>query len=220
MFGLKKILFRERLLEHLPEDVIAAVQGWQQLPAMDGSEMHFHAHYVVVDIVTTGNSPEDDQVLGISAVRVWRKAIRTEESCYVDLAVIGDEDGLIRQLAAFLLFVGKAPLVTYHAPFVGGFLQKLFKEQLGLSFPQGWIDLAWLLPSMFEERSHAPVPLDFWIESFALDAGEERREAMDNTLLLAQLFLMLLARAGAKGVDTAGRLLDESRASSFLRRTH
>ncbi len=45
-------------------------------------------------------------------------------------------------------------------------------------------------------------------------------DAMANTLLLGRIFQMLLVRAVGKQIDTAARLIDESRASSFLRRTH
>jgi len=43
---------------------------------------------------------------------------------------------------------------------------------------------------------------------------------MENTLMLARIFQMLLVRATGKQIDTAAQLIDESRASSFLRRTH
>ena len=127
---------------------------------------------------------------------------------------------LARKLAAFLGFLSKSPVVTYHVPFVGRFLQRICKDQLGLAFSPHWVDLAWLLPSMFEERGHQVMPLDFWIENFGLDATNERRDPMANTLLLARIFQMAVTRALSKDIATAARLVDESKASSFLRRTH
>ncbi len=82
------------------------------------------------------------------------------------------------------------------------------------------MDLAWLLPSLFEDKAHSVMPLDHWIEVLGLDGGSGRRESMDNVLLLARLFQMLLVRAAGKQVDTAASLIDESRASSFLRRAY
>lgn len=102
----------------------------------------------------------------------------------------------------------------------GGILQRAFNERLGLDFQPQWVDMAWLMPAMFEERGHTVMPLDHWLECFGLDSGEGRRDAMANTLLLARIFQMLLVRAVGKQIDTAARLVDESRASSFLRRTH
>jgi DNA polymerase-3 subunit epsilon len=49
---------------------------------------------------------------------------------------------------------------------------------------------------------------------------EGRRAAMSNTLVLARLFQRILVRAVGKEVITAARLLEESNASSFLRRSH
>ena len=220
MFGLKKFLFRQAAPDHLPDDVKLALSAWgaSAAPALD--EAHFHTRYVLLDIATTGNNPETDDVLVISALSVYRNAIRTDDACFVDLSSEDDAATVARKLAAFLSFVGKSPVVTYHVPFVGRFLQRLFKDQLGLAFAPQWVDLAWLLPSMFEERGHQVMPLDFWIENFGLDATNERRDPMANTLLLARIFQMAVTRALTKDIATAARLVDESRASSFLRRTH
>ena len=76
------------------------------------------------------------------------------------------------------------------------------------------------MPAMFEDKAHTVMPLDQWLEVFGLGGEEGRRDAMANTLLLGRIFQMLLVRAVGKQIDTAARLIDESRASSFLRRTH
>ena len=88
-----------------------------------------------------------------------------------------------QQLMAFLQFTAKAPIITYHVPYVGGFLQRTFKVRLGIDFQPQWIDLALLLPALFDEKSDVVKPLDFWIESFGLYAGNGRRSAMENTLM-------------------------------------
>ena len=41
---------------------------------------------------------------------------------------------------------------------------------------------------------------------------------MENSLLLARIFQMLLIRASNKEIESAAKLIGESRASSFLRR--
>lgn len=64
------------------------------------------------------------------------------------------------------------------------------------------------------------MPLDYWIETFGLDSGGGRRSAMENTLMLARIFQMLLVRANGKDIDTAAQLIEESRASRRLRRSH
>lgn len=220
MLNLKKILFGSGLPADLADDVRAALEAWRDRPAPALDDLHFHTRYVVVDIAATGVDPDSDRLLGIAASSVERGTIRPGDALYVDLSGEIDAATVDRRLAAFLLFVAKAPLVTYHVSYVGGFLKRLLRERLGVDFEPPWVDLAWLLPSMFEEKSHQLMPLDHWLEVFDLEAGVGRRDAMANTLLLGRIFQMLLVRAVGKQIDTAGRLLDESRASTFLRRTH
>jgi DNA polymerase III subunit epsilon len=219
MRGLKKFLFREDASSQLPEDLKASLAGWRASPAPSPDALHFHTRYVVVDIVSSGLQPDSDKLLGIAACGVWKGAIQPDDSFYVDFSTLDGEGAAVdRQLMAFLLFAAKAPLVTYHIPYVGGFLERAFKERLGVNFQPQWVDLAWLLPAMFPDKGQSVMPLDWWIEAFGFEGGSGRRDAMANTLLLGRIFQMLLVRAGGKSLDTTAHLLDESRASSFLRR--
>ncbi|NTV72383.1 MAG: hypothetical protein HGA71_19860 [Azonexaceae bacterium] len=221
MLGLKKFLFRGSASATLPDDVRASLEVWRASKAAPLDDLHFHTRYVVVDIVSSGSNPDSDQLLGIAASSVWKGAIQPDDTFYVDFSTLDGEGSTVdRELTAFLLFAAKAPLVTYHIPYVGGFLQRAFKERLGIDFQPQWVDLAWLLPSMFEDKGDTVMPLDHWIEVFGLDAGTGRRDAMANTLLLARIFQMLTVRAVGKQIDSAAQLIDESRASSFLRRNH
>lgn len=221
MLGLKKFLFRGAAPAELPADVREVLESWRAASPPSLDELHFHSRYVLVDIVTGGMQAESDPLLGIAAVSVRRGMIQPDDSFFVEFSAVSVDVATIdRQLTAFLQFTAKAPLVSYHIPYVGGFLNKAFRERLGVDFLPQWIDLAWLLPAMFEEKSHTVMPLDQWIDAFALDAGAGRRDAMTNTLLLGRIFQMLLTRAVGKQIDTAGQLVEESHASSFLRRNH
>lgn len=226
MFGFRKFLFKDASPAHLPEDVKAALEAWRASTGPQLDDAHFHVRYVVLDIVSSGLRPDSDELLGIAAAGVQQAGmVLPEDAFYLDFTAIAGEgeaqqQAVDRQLTAFLQYLGKAPLVTYHVPYVGGFLQRIYKERLGIDFQPDWVDLAWLLPAMFEEKSHTPLPLDHWLDLFGLAAGGGRRDAMDNTLMLARIFQMLLVRVRGKGIDTPLRLVDESRASSFLRRTH
>ncbi len=221
MRGLKKFLFREGASLQLPEDIKASLAGWRASPTPSSDEPHFLTRYVAVDIVSSGLQPDSDKLLGIAACGVWKGSIQPDDAFYVDFSTLDGEGAAVdRQLMAFLLFAAKAPLVTYHIPYVGGFLERAFKERLGVNFQPQWVDLAWLLPAMFPDKEQAVMPLDYWIEAFGLEGGSGRRDAMANTLLLGRIFQMLLVRAGNKALDTTADLLLESRASSFLRRKH
>lgn len=223
MLSLKKFLFMGGGTSvELPADLQAALDAWRESPDPGLDEVHFLTRYIVLDIVCSGPNPETDNLLSIAACTVQQAMIRPEDSIFIDFtASEGDVAAVDRQLMAFLQFVGKDPLVTYHVPFVSGFLQRACKQRLGVDFQPPWVDLAWLLPAMFSDKGDSIMPLDHWLEVFALlDTGSGRRSAMENTLLLARIFQMMLVRATGKDVDTAARLVDESRASITLRRTH
>lgn len=228
MFSLKN-LFKSGSAVQLPDDVRAALDAWRNMPEPALDEVHFHTRYIIVDIATRGMNPESDQLLAIAASTVQRSTILPDDAFFIDLAAQDEQDAAAgeslaasvdRQLMAFLQFAAKGPLVTYHVQHVSGFLQRVYKERLGIDFQPKWVDLAWLLPSLFSDKGTSVMPLDHWIDVFGLDGGTGRRNAMENTLLLARIFQMLLVRASVKEIDTAGRLVDESHASTFLRRTH
>lgn len=221
MFGIKKFLFKGNGPEgSLPEDVSSALEAWRasSAPSFDGP--HFHTRYVVVDVATSGSDSVADRLLGIAAASVHQSRIVPADTVYVDLAGSPEAGSVERRLLGFLQHAAKVPLVTYHVPYVESFLQRAFSERLGVDFQPTWIDLAWLLPSMFPDKGSSVMPLDHWIEAFGLEGGSGRRNAMENSLLLARLFQMLLVRATGKEIDTAAKLIGESRASSFLRRIH
>lgn len=221
MLGFKKFLFKDESAVALSEEVQLALAAWRESPAPGLDEAHFQTRYVVLDIACSGVNPETDRLLSIAASTVRQAKIIPEDSIFIDFSTAEtDRAAVDRQLMAFLQFVGKAPLVTYHVPFVGGFLRRTLKERLGVEIDPPWVDLAWLLPAMFREKGHSIMPLDYWIEAFGLDAGSGRRSLMENTLMLARIFQMLIVRAKGKEVDTASGLVDESRASIVLRRTN
>lgn len=219
MFGLKRFFSRDGNVQPLPAAVQAALDAWRQQPDASRDELHFHTRYVVVDVSVGGHDPESDPVLGIAAVAVHHGAVSGEDACFVDLAV-SDPEAMAEQLAAFLAFIDHDPLVTFNESFVATALQRMLKAGLGEAFEATWIDLAWLLPSMFEEHYDTVAPLDVWLEAFGLEAAGERRNAMANTLMVARLFQQLLVRAVARNADTPARLLDEARASRHLLRAY
>jgi DNA polymerase-3 subunit epsilon len=221
MFGIKKLVFGHDVSEQLPEDVRAVLQEWKTLEPIGLESSHFLTRYVVVDIATDGPNPDSNRITGIAATVLQQGIVSPEQSIFVDLSASTADDATVnRQLAAFLRFIGKSPLVSYHVVFVNAFLQQVLKKRLGMAFHARWVDLAWLLPAMFEEKGHKPMPLDDWLLAFGLDVGEGRRTPSENNMVLARLMQMLVVRAHAKGVDAVEQLIEESKASSKLRRTH
>lgn len=222
MFGIKNLLFRGSTANsQLPDELRSAVTAWQALPQPNLQEAHFHVRYVVVDVTTSGPKADSDQLLGLSAVGIQRGGtVCPEDAIALDFSLRDGQDSTVDpQLMAFLQFIGKSPLVGYHVPFLQSFLNRALNERLGVDFSPPTVDLAWMLPSLFEEKSPKPAPLDQWLEWFGIES-EGRRAAMVNTLVLARLFQRVLVRAVSKGIVTPGQLLEESSASTFLRRAH
>ena len=222
MFGLKKIFSRgNSAAADLPADLQQALADWRNLPAPNLADAHYHTRYVVIDLTTSGFKPNEDDLLGITAIALTQGGcILPNDVVSLDFSGMENESITVdRQLMAFLQFTAKAPLVSYHWPFVGAFLQRAFKERLGLDFQPDCIDLAWLLPSLFDDKAQSLQPLDHWLEAFGM-AAEGRRDSMANALVLARLMQRLLVRATNKEIDTAAKLVEESKASSLLRRTH
>jgi DNA polymerase-3 subunit epsilon len=219
VLGLKKLLFGggTQSPADLPPDVAAALAAWRASnpPALD--DPHFLTRYVVLDIAVSGTRPDEDELLGITAVSVRAAAFSPADAFAFEIGGDADPAAVDRSLAAFLNFAAKAPLVVFHSPFVAGFLQRIYKERLGVDFQPRWIDLAWLLPSMFPEHAKKPVALDDWLEMFGI-GSVGRRDTMDNTLVLARLFQKLLARANEKDILDADKLVEESQAATSLRR--
>ena len=219
-FGLKKFLFGgdARQPENLPSSVKQALASWRASPPPELDEQHFHMRYLVIDVATSGPRADEDELLGISAVALRGGSVIATDSFALDFAADEAKGVAVdSQLTAFLTYAAKAPLVTYHVPFVSGFLERAYKERLAVDFQPQWIDLAWLLPSLFKDKSATVQPLDEWLEAFAI-GGDQRRDTMENTLVLARLFQMVLARANDQEILTAEKLIEESKSAFFLRR--
>lgn len=228
MRGLKRFLFKDDA-PRLSEEVLSALSAWRGGVAPSLDEGHFHSRYVVLSIATSGVNPASDVLHGIAASTLHRGLLTPGDAFYVDAAgaALDDAsrgkatDGLSEhQLLAFLKFSAKCPIVTFHSAFVAEFLQGIYKEKLGLDFQPAWIDLAWLLPSLFAEKCDTIASLEVWIDAFGLDAGSGRRSNMEHNLLLARVFQMVLMRAKEKNIDTAHALVQESAASCELLRNH
>lgn len=217
VLGLKK-LFKggSRAPASLSDDALAALERWRASPAPALDEPHYLTRYVVVDISTSGPRAEEHELLGISAVAVQGGAVLPDDAFAADIDS-SDTAAVDRQLLAFLDYAAKAPLVTYQSPFAMSFLRRIYGERLGLDFQPPWIDLAWLLPSLFPEKGISVAPLDDWLERCGIDTGAGRRDSMANTLVLARLFQKLLVRANGKEILAAGKLVEESHAAGALR---
>ncbi len=219
MLGLKNILMRGKSAKAgLPADIQQAISDWHASQGPDLADAHYRTRYVVLDLNTSGFNPAQDKLLGLSAIALTQGGCIVPDDC-ISLDFSGLENDAVavdRQLTAFLQFTAKAPLVCYHWAFLSAFLERAYKEHLGVDLKPPVIDLAWLLPAFFNDMGQSAQPLDNWLERFGM-ASEGRRDSMANALALARLMQRLLSRAIDKDITSAAELVEETAATTHLR---
>ena len=110
-------------------------------------------------------------------------------------------------LAGLLGVVGKSPLVVFNASFNRSMLERALNEHLGLAPSFVWIDLYFLLPSLFPEKRDRPGRLADWMAAFGIETFQ-RHHALGDAWAIAQLFLAAQARALSFSVTTPAGLAE------------
>jgi DNA polymerase-3 subunit epsilon len=218
---LQQLLFGPR--STLAPELARRVAAWQQRHEVDERVSLEQARFAVVDCETSGLNVRRDRLLAIGAVTVagarlvageaFELLVRQEiASARANILIhgIGPQEqasGLPPGLALveFLERVGKRPLIAYHASFDQAVLGRALRRELGVRLPNLWLDLALLAPALFPQLRLPQASLDGWLEHFGLRA-RVRHRAPDDAFVTAELFLVLLARARARGVTTLSAL--------------
>ena len=213
--------------------VAAAVRHWKSLREHDPSRPARTGRWVVVDVESSGLDAGRDALIAVGALAVVDGAIDLADSFEVVLrqaapssnanievhGIGGTEQTEGEEpeaaLAAFLEFVGKDPLVAFHAPFDSIMLRRAIDEHLGLAFKRPWLDLADVAPLAWPKYASRLDGLDAWLEQFSIPVAFRHR-AIADCLATAQLMLLVLEEAPVIGAPTAGRLLGLSGASRWL----
>lgn len=215
-------LFRPRV--ELPAGYASRVEAWKNLPAVGEKESLAQARFVVVDVETSGLNTRRDRLLSVGACAVEGPRLRTGENYE---SILRRDQASTREnilihgigpqaqaagrspeesLMGLLEFIGKHPLVAFHAGFDQAMLARDLRETLGVRAPNAWLDLAWLAPALVPEARLPQAGLDEWLAWFGLRA-HTRHRAVDDAMVTGELFLILLKRAQARGLDTVGALL-------------
>lgn len=214
-----------RLLGRRPRlgrEVAGLLEAWRGLSGEGERAPLETARLVVVDVETTGLDPRRDRLLAIGAVALCGLRLQVGRGFEVVLQESGAEaDAAVlvhgiapaerergarpdQALVAFLHYVGKSPLVAFHAPFDRAVLERAVRRVLGARLRNPWIDLAWLAPALYPSLGLERSGLDPWLEHFGL-APHARHRALGDALVTGELTLVLLSRAIASGVrDPAG----------------
>lgn len=195
------------------------IENWRRLPAADLSVMHEEQRYVVVDVETSGLNMKKDRLISIGAVALvagrldfndaFQVVLRQEQvSTHANILIHGisgsaQSTGVdpVEGLLAFLQYVGKSPLVAYHAFFDQSMIGKATREYLGMELAQPWIDLAWVLPDFFSFRGDANVALDDWLHHFGIESIL-RHNAVSDAYATAKLLQVAIAGGQQKGATS------------------
>ncbi|MEO8410260.1 MAG: 3'-5' exonuclease [Propionivibrio sp.] len=210
-----------------------AVEDWQGLPAEDLEIRHQRRRYVVVDVESSGLNMKKDRLISIGAVALingqvdfndaFQVVLRQERvSTTANILIHGiggsaQSEGTepAEALISFLRYIGKAPLIAYHAFFDQAMIDRALKEYLGMQLEQTWIDLAWVLPDFFQFRSNGRVALDDWLQLFGIE-NILRHNAVSDAYATAKLLQVAIAAGLRKGADSPASFVKIEKARRWL----
>jgi DNA polymerase-3 subunit epsilon len=209
------------------------IENWRRLPAADLSVMHEEQRYVVVDVETSGLNMKKDRLISIGAVALvagrldfndaFQVVLRQEQvSTHANILIHGISGSAqsagvdpVEGLLAFLQYVGKSPLVAYHAFFDQSMIGKATREYLGMELAQPWIDLAWVLPDFFSFRGDANVALDDWLHHFGIESIL-RHNAVSDAYATAKLLQVAIAGGQPKGANSPAAFMRIEKARRWM----
>ncbi|RDE52255.1 MAG: hypothetical protein DVS81_00320 [Candidatus Accumulibacter meliphilus] len=223
---------------HLTSRQLQRLAAWQTLPAPALSRSHYRSRYVLIDIAIAGGDWKDGPLGSIGALALTdglidlsaalqlpmvdaaaatdaagRPLAEAEQVSLTPTPISGEQRG--EALLALLDFVGKAPLVAYHASFVARRIERVLAETLGVELDLPWIDLAWVMAGLFRELGDKQARLDTWLEHFGVPSIE-RHNPVSDAYATAQLLQLTLARAAQKGFETPASLIKLEKARRHL----
>jgi DNA polymerase-3 subunit epsilon len=209
--------------------------AWRKLPPANLLLPHVRARYVVVDTETTGLDMRRDQVIAIGAAAIsagalplsdcFETVLRQEKSSananilihgiggQMQLSGVEPQTGMLD----FLDYVGRAPLVAFRAEFDRTMLTRALKSILGVRIYRPWMDLAFLLPALFQGTECNS--LDDWLAHFDI-APAARHQALADAFATAQLLQVALHAADRHGMGNAAGLIAMQKAQYWLGKRH
>lgn len=225
-----------RLLSRRPALAPAArarLERWRALPDIATDLAPAEARFIVADVEATGLDVRADRLIALGAITVEGGRIDLARAFYAvlrqdfassreNILVHGiggtqQREGAdpVEALLGFLEFIGRAPLVGYHAAFDAIVIRKAMDEYLGMAFRPPWVDLAYVAPELVATGGVRYKGLDDWLQRFGIEAFN-RHDAVADALATAQLFLAVLAHAGTRPRRVA-ELVWDPRATRWLR---
>ena len=226
-------LFRARQAPVLSAEQQQALLLWQQRAVANLNAPHLSQRYIVIDVETSGLNMKKDRLISIGALALvdgrldfndaFQVVLRQDQvSTHENILIHGiggsaQSEGVepAEALLAFIDYIGKAPLVAYHAFFDQAMIDKAMEEYLGTTLGQTWIDLAWVLPDLFPFRTDARVALDEWLTYFGIE-NILRHNAVSDAYATAKLLQVAISRGMHKGADSPAGFLKIEKARRWM----
>lgn len=185
--------------------------------------------WIVVDVETSGMDAATDQLISIGAVALVDGRVVPADSMEIVVKqrtassrenILVHGVGAHEQLngsdpphavRAFLDYIGRSPLVAFHASFDRGFIARAVKIYVNQPFDNAWLDLAELAPAL--DPKARLKSLDEWLTRYGIPVSSRHSAAADafaTALLMARL-LPEARRQGLVGFASMQRLARNAR---------
>jgi len=213
------------------------LDAWRQQVAPASTTEFASIRCVVVDLETTGLDLRGDQLIAIGAVAVKGGQIDLNDSFEIILQqpAASDKNNILihgiggtaqtegvppaETLLSFLEFLGKDPLVAFHASFDEIMLKRALWRFLNVNFAHPWLDLAYLMPGLYPQLAQKYRALDDWALHFRIP-NYARHNALADAHATAQLFLIALGQAAQQGLHRFSDLQDMEKAQRWASRSN
>jgi DNA polymerase-3 subunit epsilon len=93
-------------------------------------------------------------------------------------------------------------------------IRRALRHHLGLTFKHPWLDLAYVMPSLYPPLAYSHRVLDDWIARFNIRI-EARHNALADALATAQLLQVAQAQARRKDISDFAGLRDLERSQRW-----
>ena len=195
------------------------LKAWLELPQADLSQLLDNSRCVVLDVESSGLNLREDRLISIGAVAVVNGRIALGDSFSVILQqekTSGRENILLHGiggsaqakgtppaegLLSFLDYLGKDPLVAFHAVFDSTMIKRAIRKYLGFSFKHPWLDMAYIMPGLEPQLAQRLHSLDDWAGHFGI-RNDDRHNALADAISTAQLYLAAILAARKKNMAT------------------
>ncbi len=197
-------------------DTASAVYGLDA-----GAETSFDGEFVIFDIETTGLSVQNSKITEIGAVKLSGGSVVGRFETYVDPGehipeeitnLTGITDQMVagapsqgEAVKAFLEFAGDAVLVAHNANFDMGFI-RVACERDGLKLENPYLDTVAL--SRYINTELKTHKLDSLTKYYNLGEFNHHR-AGDDAAILAEIFLLMIAKMLSLDINNLGELAEE-----------